>query len=295
MAFHRIKKYSRQVVCHDMVLSCQLSNIEEIPLFKRAGVTAISLKNQGGGSVGERSSWLGRDSDLSGMLVSWHLWSSRDVPFSIRPSRIERTRGTVEKHENKMCHSSLTLRNQSLYMSIEKYLLFLMPRELTRNRVIRVLGQSYSRQERIRFSAPYVDTALGLRQYQFEAAHTSKRIPLSSTATAVEASSTCSLSAQRMRFSHMESERIEDPTTSQFTRVATDLVWDKRRTSPYPSRERYNFFPNSKNGHVTNCTHRSLRPILSLHCTSVLGSPDIQDIAQSGFITLEGSLTLELS
>ena len=180
MSCHRIKKYSRQIVCQDMVLSCQPDHIEEIPLFQRAGVTAVELRNQRVSSGGEGPSWLERDSDLSGMLVSWHLWSSRSVPFPNAQSRTDKTRRTSTEKRKKTCNSSLTLRNQSLYMSIEKYLLFLMPREMTSKRLVYMLpfaegNESCSRQDRFRFSALYVDTALGLRQYQLQDTSSKKR------------------------------------------------------------------------------------------------------------------------
>lgn len=247
-----------------MVLSCQPDHIEEIPLFQRAGVTAVELRNQRVSSGGEGPSWLERDSDLSGMLVSWHLWSSRSVPFPNAQSRTDKTRRTSTEKRKKTCNSSLTLRNQSLYMSIEKYLLFLMPREMTSKRLVYMLpfaegNESCSRQDRFRFSALYVDTALGLRQYQLQDTSSEKEV-----SNAKDSRSTPD--------SALLPEKVCFPSLPAADKAML-------RTSRYAgSRPR-----------------GSLRPTLSLHCPSVLGAPDIQDIAQSGLMTLEGSLTLELS
>ena len=262
-----------------MVLSCQPDHIEEIPLFKRAGVTAVLLRNQRVGSGGEGGSWLERDSDLSGMLVNWHLWSGKSVPFSNAPSRIERTRRTSTEKRKKMCNSSLTLRNQLLYMSIEKYLLFLMPREMTNKRVVYMLPESCSRQDRFRFSALYVDTALGLRQYQLRDVFSEKVVSNDKSPRSIL---TSALSPEKVCFPSLpvcDKALLSDPrkswlyTTCGCVRKA--MLCTGRYTGSRP--------------------RGSLRPTLSLHCPSVLGAPDIQDIAQSGLMTLEGSLTLELS
>ena len=242
-----------------MVLSCQPDHIEEIPLFKRAGVTAVSLRNQRISSGGEGVLWLERDLDLSGMLVSWHLWSSRGVPFSNAQSRMEKTRRTSTEKRKKMCNSLLTLRNQSLYMSIEKYLLFLMPREMTSKRLVYMLPKSCSRQDRFRFSALYVDTALGLRQYQLQDTSSDRGVSDAKDSRPTLASA---LSPERVCFPSLP---VDDKAM-----LCTGLYAGSRPRG-------------------------SLRPTLSLHCPSVLGAPDIQDIAQSGLMTLEGSLTLELS
>ena len=255
-----------------MVLSCQSDHIEEIPLFKRAGVTAVSLRNQRASSGGEGPSWLERDSDLSGMLVNWHLWSSKSVPFPNAPSRTERTRRTSTEKRKKMCNSSLTLRNELLYMSIEKYLLFLMSREMTNKRVVYMLPESCSRQDRFRFSALYVDTALGLRQYQLRDAFSEKVVSDDKSSRSVF---TSALSPERVCFPSLpvpDKALHSDPRKSWLRKTA---VCTGRYVGTHP--------------------RGSLRPTLSLHCPSVLGAPDIQDIAQSGLMTLEGSLTLELS
>ena len=248
-----------------MVLSCQPDHIEEIPLFKRAGVTAVSLRNQRVSSGGEGPSWLERDSDLSGMLVSWHLWSIRSVPFPDAQSRIEKTRRTSTEKRKKMCNSSLTLRNKLLYMSIEKYLLFLMPREMTSKRLVYMLPKSCSRQDRFRFSARYVDTALGLRQYQLQGTLSDKAVPCKTTFG--KGKDFCPIPA-----SALSPERVCFPSLPVADKA---MLYMGRYAGTRP--------------------RGSLRPTLSLHCPSVLGAPDIQDIAQSGLMTLEGSLTLELS
>ena len=254
-----------------MVLSCQPDHIEEIPLFKRAGVTAVSLRNQRASSGGEGLSWLERDSDLSGMLVNWHLWSSKSVPFPNAPSRIERTRRASTEKRKKMCNSSLTLRNELLYMSIEKYLLFLMSREMTNKRVIYMLPESCSRQDRFRFSALYVDTALGLRQYQLRDAFSEKVVSNDKGSRPVF---TSALSPEKVCFPSLPVPEKALHSDSRKRLCKTMLCTGR---------------------YVTSRPRRPLRPTLSLHCPSVLGAPDIQDIAQSGLMTLEGSLTLELS
>ena len=269
MAFHRIKKYSRQIVCQDMVLSCQANHIEEIPLFKRAGVTAVSLRNQGAGSSGERFAWVEKDLDLSGMLVNWHLWNSRGVPLPTAPSRTEKTRRTSTEKRGKVCNSSLTLRHQSLYMAIEKFLLFLMPREMTNKRTVHMYNQLCSRQDRVRLSAFYVDTALGFRQYLLENTP-SKVLPINEKRVSADKKfASLALLSKRISFPSVKADQISLTFSSQaFLKKAC---------------------------RTTERSYRSTRPTLSLHCPSVLGSPDIQDIAQSGLMTLEGSLTLELS
>ena len=267
MSCHRIKKYSQQIVCQDMVLSCQPDHIEEIPLFKCARVTAISLRNQRASSGREGPSWLERDSDLSAMLVSWHLWSSRGVPFTDAPSRLEKTRRTSTEKRKKTCNSSLTLRNQSLYMSIEKYLLFLMPREITSKRTVYALSESCSRQDRFRLSALYVDTALGLRQYQLEGALSDGVVSDDKGSRPISVCQT-SLSPERMCFPFLA---VPDKAMLRVSR-----------------------YTGNRPRQCTTTLRKAVRPTLSLHCPSVLGAPDIQDIAQSGLMTLEGSLTLEL-
>ena len=268
-----------------MVLSCQPDRIEEIPLFKRAGVTAVSLRNQRASSGGEKPSWLDRDSDLSGMLVGWHLWSSRSVPFQDMGSRTEKIRRASTEKGKKLCNSSLTLRKELLYMSIEKYLLFLMPREMTSKGVVYMLPELCSRQERFRLSALYVNTALGLRQYQFKNVSSDK---VASDKKGFRTITVSTLSLEKVCFPSLYAPGKEngfDNSSSSCEQNALTETW-LREAGTKPS------FIKLRAG---SSPRGSLRPTLSLHCPSVLGAPDVQDIAQSGLMTLEGSLTLELS
>ena len=272
MASNRIKKYSRQIVCQDMILSCQPDHIEQIPLLKSGKVSAISLRNHKLHSGGERATWLQRDLDLSGMLMCWHLWSSRSALLASSKRRVERQRGTVTEKREKVCESLLTLRKEKLYMAVEKYLLFLMPRETRKKRAVLSLDRSCSRKDRIHLSAFYVDTALGLCQYQLEKTR-SQNVPLNQV-----------VKTSQIVADTFSPERMCFPGQG----VATTLLDNAASTH------------SSTQAVLQNRAQRKRdlgtglqRHALSLYCPSVLTCPDIQDIAQSGLMTLEGSLSLE--
>ena len=278
MSFHRIKKYSRQIVSQDCVLSCQSNNIGEIPFFKNAQVNSVSLQNQKTRSGGERSIWLERDLDLSGMLMCWHLLNSRSVPLSAQKKKAENQRRTAADKREKVCQSSLTLRGHSLYMAIEKYLLFLMPREIRKKRIIHSLHNLSLRRDRVCLSTFYVNTALGLCQYKMK--KTSLQTILWHEKKGDLQPKSLTLSPERMFFpcfAHTYTQAGVARTCTQLTQkyMQVQSVQTQNSTSLQDGRSR----GFSERG-------------LSLHCPSVLFSPDIQDIAQSG-MTLEGSLTLE--
>lgn len=315
MAFHRIKKYSRQIVCQDCVLSCQPNHIEEIPLLKNAQVNSVSLQNHKARSGEERSTLLERDLDLSGMLMCWHLWNSRGMPLSTKKRRVEnhRRRGT-EKRE-RLCQSLLTLRGQVLYMAIEKYFLFLMPREVKRKRVIHSLNKLLSRQDRVCFSAFYVYTALGLCQYKLK--DTPLQMALLDAGAKlrfaqagsyqkekdIQLISSLALSAERMVFPFVQARvlQTENKMDTKQRFALKDSVQSlashmhAKSNATHTVSCKTSFCKATKHIALQHNRSRGLpEKALSLHCPSVLFSPDIQDIAQSG-IPLEGSLTLELS
>ena len=172
-------------------------------------------------------------------------------------------------------------------MSIEKYLLFLMPREMTSKGVVHMLPESCSRQERFRLSALYVNTALGLRQYQFKNASSDK---VASDKKGFRTITASTLSLEKVCFPFLYApgkENCFDNSSSSCEQNALRETW-LREAGTKPS------FIKLRAGRCSS-PRGSLRPTLSLHCPSVLGAPDVQDIAQSGLMTLEGSLTLELS
>lgn len=282
MTFHRIKKYSRQIVCQDCILSCQPNHIEEIPLLKRAQISGLSLQNTKMTTGGERGTLLERDLDLSGMLMSWHLWNSRSVPFFARKKKAESRRRTgIDKRES-MCDSLLTLRDQTLYMAIEKYLLFLMPREMKKERIYNhPLHQLSSRRERVQLSALYVHTALGLCQYKVK--HISGQNTLLNTGRKERSELISStLSPNKILFPCVR--KVVHSTESVLCNYSLKGV------------QNIQDFSVSQGDHYNNSrdlAHNPLCKTLSLYCPSVLSSPDIQDIAQSGLVTLEGKLTLE--
>ncbi|RYE27709.1 MAG: hypothetical protein EOP45_00250 [Sphingobacteriaceae bacterium] len=310
MSYHRIDKYSRQVVCQDMVLSCQLENIKEIPLFKRARINKLSLRNREIASSGELFS--ARNLDLSGMLINWHLWNQRGASlFSQRKSvSQERERGTTSEKGKAVCESLLTLRKKVLSMAIEKYLLFLMSRDMKSKRLVEPQNHLLSRRKRVDLSALYVDTAFGLRQCDFLSKKMQEVVPLAQWKV---------LSPERIHLPHVEVNYT--PIDIYVPRVSS-LYFKQECASQlffFPHLNKLCLFPQEK-VHIKDsalhlrsglkkdsCRHNKIFPRiatkrrlfrsqpLSLYCPSVLNSPDVQDIAQSGLATLEGSFVLELS
>lgn len=282
MAYNRIDKYYRQVVCQDLILSCQSKKIEEIPLFKSAQVSRVSLRNQRSNlGAAENSTWFERGLHLSGVLISWHLWGSRSAPFSISLRKAYQKRRTMgEKHERN-CQSSITLRDQALWMAMEKYLIFLMPRARRKQRVVCLAKSLISCRDRIGYSAFYADTALGFCQYK-----------LLETLAQNVSSERGDRGQLRLAPKPLLLERIclpcnknlidllpKDPLVSGQGRQHREAVLQSGIKSCFPS----------------DSSRDSKRDTLSLSCPSVLTAPEIQDVAQSGYMTLQGSLTLELS
>lgn len=319
MTYHRINKYSRHVVSQDCVLSCHANTIQEIPFLNRGKVSSLSLRDQNQNAGTGRLSWLEKDLDLSGMLMCWHLLKSRSMPRATarkKGAEIQR-RKTVEKHERGV-NSLLTLRNQTLHMAIEKYLLFLMPREVRKQRAIEIVASHFlSRRDRFHLSILYVHTALGLCQYRAGSvplrsmASNQKKNVISSSSvkdspTILREATTPVLAIERISFPFMDSPQHVSLQNLAFRNELTPTIdstfsWGERTPSccsPGQSVYGKQKLPQSENMGLR--VYRQSRSqvfshqTLSLCCPSLLTSPDIQDVAQSGRLTLDGSLTLEL-
>lgn len=285
-----------------MILSCQSGHIEEIPLLKRAIVSAISLRDQRKRSGGEAHVLSERDLDLSGLLMCWHLWSSRGVPLSPEKRGTESQRKKVVESREKTCQSLLTLRKERLYMAIEKYLLFLMPREISRKRVVPSLDRSVndslyksltsvlpirSRRKRAHLSAFYVDTALGVCQYQFEKMCLQNVLP----PQLEERRGQSNPAESSVAFTIHPKAGIFSSGKTWFPRKDIDTTFALNHERTQQNRkgvlqgklQRQRTLREGLHGHA-----------LLLHCRSVLSSPEIQEVAESGLITLQGSVTLHL-
>lgn len=294
MASHRIKKYFRQIVCQDFVLSCQTNNVQEIPLIDRAQITCLSLRNKRALVGGERSAWPRKDLDLSGMLVCWHLLNSRGMPALTKRERTENVRRTITKTGEKVSNNPsshklrlyTTLRNDALYTAIEKYLLFLMPREMRKETTVYLSDKPYSRRDRICLSTLYVHTALNLCHYKIndwclqEISSSNKKALSSSNAERGGSLPSLALSPERISFP------LHDVSRSEGVR---------NQLAPFAPALRVQKQIFCKTWRIRFGLPRLVKSKkLSLHCPSLLNSPDIQDIAQSGLATLEGSFTLEV-
>lgn len=309
MASHRIKKYSRQVMCQDCVLSCQPNTIEEIPFLRRAKISMLSLREETTTSA-SRSTYLARDLELAGMLMCWHLWNSRGVPRkgTKRKTDIQRRTGTERggthnRVVRKVCDSQLNLRDGALYTAIEKYLLFLMPREMRRERTIDIVkGRLLSRRDRFKLSALYMHTALGLCHYILKEMPSqsmcdSKRerdVPLSLIDPA-----SLALATRRIDFPlFFDSESQTSLARAHIHGVLQNSLLSSAIFSVQAA-DSGSCGVHDAHTRVHSCSAyppaRLNTQTLSLYCPSTLNSPDIQDIAQSGLLTLGGSLTLELS
>lgn len=201
-------------------------------------------------------------------------------------------------------------------MAIEKYLLFLMPRQMKDKKWIdRLSHSSSSRRSQSLFSCFYADSALGLSQYKLS--------PLSAPRVSAPDKAQGKAGAHTT-FLGLLPSRIRFPYTNDETSLSSWSGSDAAPLTPPISLtlsrlNRYDAFSNPCREHDhANREHafppRSLdllqigiqkgraplhkgfvRQTISLHCRSLQVSPDMQDIAQSVSITLEGSLSLELS
>lgn len=142
MRVSRIKKYSKQIVSQDMVISCMVDNVEEIPSIKRGAITSFSYKDQktrkqGSDRKAESSfsatSLSVRNIHLCGLLTCWHLLNQRGAPTSLEGQESYYTHKKSKVSADKTpCKFRVSLRRREIETAIEKWLFFILPRSFER-------------------------------------------------------------------------------------------------------------------------------------------------------------------